>query len=546
MKLRPGWLLVGIAASFWFFLVAYPLAALALRMGSIGSVAAYFDPEILGIAAMTLEQAVWSTVISCLIGLPLGLWIGAVTSREGGRVARLSFTLLSLPYGVPTVVAATVWVSLLGRSGVIQQLFISLLGFSPEWIRSFAYSLKAVVLAHVFYNVPWVALLVAQARMSVPPVQLAAAETLGAGLCSRTRFIIWPQVKWAFASAAAQVMALCVMSFALVLILGGGPPVQTLETALYARIRYGALDVSGAVVCAFWELIIAMLPWLLILLAQSRQANYSLKTGQTGHAGLSPEPGRELGQWRISGVLGAITAFFFLIPYFTIFGIDTLKTLFNFEVLLQISRPLQLSMLIAVLTSLGAVLLGLLCVVAAGFLRFRPLFSTMFSVLAALPSGLSILVLGLGFWVGYARWLDPFAGSLAAMVFLQIAVFYPVAFRILWPVMERRPLDLLDAAYTMGASRLRAFWSVEWPLWRGPVASAIGIVAGASLGEVAAVSLFYSERLVPLPLVISRWMSQYQFAEAEAVSALLLLLSTGIIGCVSYWGQGGSSVVRAR
>ena len=445
MKLRPGWLLVGLAASFWVFLVAYPLAALALRMGSIGSLAAFFDPEILGIAAMTLEQAVWSTVISGLIGLPLGLWIGAVASCDsGGRVARVSFTLLSLPYGVPTVVAATVWVAVLGRSGLVQQLSISLLGFSPEWTRSFSYSLKAVVLAHVFYNVPWIALLVAQARWGVPPAQLAAAETLGAGLCSRTRFIIWPQVRWAFASAAAQVMALCVMSFALVLILGGGPPVQTLETALYARIRYGALDVNGAVVCAFWELLITTLPWLLILVAQSRLANYSGSSPEPGRG-----PGRGPGQVRISGALGAAAAFFFLIPYFSIFEIDTLKTLFNFEVLSRISRPLQLSMLIAVLTSLGAVLLGVLCVAAAGFLRFKPLFSAAFSVLAALPSGLSILVLGLGFWVGYARWLDPFAGSLAAMVFLQIAVFYPVAFRILWPVMERRPLDLLDAAYTM-------------------------------------------------------------------------------------------------
>lgn len=55
------------------------------------------------------------------------------------------------------------------------------------------------------------------------------------------------------------------------------------------------------------------------------------------------------------------------------------------------------------------------------------------------------------------------------------------------------------------------------------------MVGGASLGEVAAVSLFASERLMTLPLLQMRWMSQYRFESAETVAAVLLVVSGGMI-----------------
>jgi ABC-type Fe3+ transport system permease subunit len=55
------------------------------------------------------------------------------------------------------------------------------------------------------------------------------------------------------------------------------------------------------------------------------------------------------------------------------------------------------------------------------------------------------------------------------------------------------------------------------------------MVAGASLGEVSAVSLFYNEDLIPLPLLVSRWTAQYRFGDAQAVAVLLLFLCSGVI-----------------
>ena len=106
---------------------------------------------------------------------------------------------------------------------------------------------------------------VSQARSHLSQRQIEAAQGLGAGAVSRFRWVIWPQIRWAFGSACTQVFSYCSMSFALVLILGGGPPVQTLETEIFQRVHYGSVDFSGAAVSAVWQLLINVLPWALLL-----------------------------------------------------------------------------------------------------------------------------------------------------------------------------------------------------------------------------------------------------------------------------------------
>src|SRR5690606_36808761 len=129
-----------------------------------------------------------------------------------------------------------------------------------EW----AYSMKAVVLAHVFFNIPWITLWVARARAQVPEEEIDSARSLGAGKPSLIAYVVWPRIRAAWLTAGAQTFGFCVMSFALVLILGGGPPVDTLETAIYSRVRYGGLDLNGAVACAIWQLGLTAAPWLVL------------------------------------------------------------------------------------------------------------------------------------------------------------------------------------------------------------------------------------------------------------------------------------------
>ncbi|MBI2711827.1 MAG: iron ABC transporter permease [Bdellovibrio sp.] len=503
----------------WVLAVLVPLIAV-LSFGFSGQssaegAAGFFDPLILSVVKLTLVQAASSTAICVLMGYPLGLFLGKwLQFHPRSRIP----TLMALPYGVSTLVAAMAWIILLGRNGVLSGL-----GIFPDW----AYTLKAAILAHVFLNVPWVALSVAYSRTQVPLREIDASITLGGSSWQIYRFVTWPRVKWGLLSAAVQVFSLCVMSFTLVLILGGGPPVETLETLLYSFIRYRALDIQSAVICGLWEMVLTLAPWF-VLIVFRRWAQHNEKGLKWG---VHFQPISGVGPplywgWLLSGV-----AIFFILPYLVVFSapLATWHTLALGLIRGDWFEALVISIELACLSAALSVLTAILAVFSLKTLpRMSPL-RRLFETLLTLPSGLSILVLALGFWLAYGQWVDPFEGSLAAMASVQATVFFPLAFRILWPLSEIGSFTQLDAAFTLGASRFQVFRWVEWPRWRGPVVSSIAAVAGGSLAELGAVSFFYSEKLIPLPLLISRWMAKYRFDEAQGLAAFLLLVSCFLI-----------------
>lgn len=483
-----GWSAAILVALFWTLLVPVPLIAV---LSSAASFDLLFDPVILRTLRITVGQALLSSAISASIGLPLGLWLGS----RGGRSARWAESILAIPFGVPSIVAAFCWVSLLGRNGPLGAL---------DW----SYSLSAVVLAHVFFNIPWVALLVAQARRAIDRSWLEAADTLGAKAWERFSAVLWPAVRWSFASAVAQTFAFCSMSFALVWILGGGPPVQTLETALFARVRYGTLDLSAAAALAAWELLITVLPWSVVAWLEARSSVRTISQRRDARSGSAFGP--------------LAMAVLLVLPYFAAFRNRAPGDL-SVEFWQAVKEPLWISIRLAAAAGFAALIAASSSVIAVATLPSR--LRAVAQAALAMPSGISALVLGLGIWLAFSRWIDPFEGSFFAICAIQTVLFFPVAFRVLWPLLQSFPKNQIESALSLGASPIRAFLEVEWPRWRRPMAAAFALVAAASLGEVGAVSLFYSENLIPLPLLVSRWMGQYRFEEAQVVSALLLTLS---------------------
>lgn len=488
-----------IAASAWtaLFMVVLFLAPMIGLLRSLSlDWETFTDPILLSVVRMTATQAALSTVLSIAFGGALGLWMA-----RGGRALSPSLrSMLLFPFGVPTVVVAGAWVALLGRSGWLG---------ATEWL----YSLKAVVLAHVFLNVPWIASTVADLRRGVPQAHLEAARTLGAGPLSCLGQIIWPYIRWGLASGAAQVFSLCCMSFVLVLILGGGPPVETLETSVYSRIRFAELDIPGATACAAWQLLLTVPPWLWVVAYARRDQASRMSLSRFELRSASRRSARAV-DWRV------MVAAVFVAPYVALLWTPVLATE---EFWREIAEPAKLSLMISGSTALLSVGTALTAIVAG--LHRSP---TWVQGLVGLPSAVSALVLGLAIWIAYGSWVDPFEGSLSAIVGIQAVLFFPLALRVLWPIALQSRRPVLEAARTLGASPAIAFWMLDRARWSGPVMSALAMVAAASLGEVAAVSLFYSENLVPLPLIASRWMAQYRFEAAQAVLALLLILAAGV------------------
>ncbi|MEO5968750.1 MAG: ABC transporter permease subunit [Bdellovibrionia bacterium] len=532
-----GWIATTWIFLFWILCVGIPLSMVLLQLESGSATLSIWDPSVLHVARATFLQALYSTAISAVLGTAIGVWIRTPVNRAGGftqgGLVGWTHSLLAIPYSIPTVVAAQAWILWLGRSGVLAKFGIHL-----DWM----YSLKSVILAHVFFNVPFVALMVSQAKLEVPKAQIEAAQLMGANGWSRFRWIIWPYIRWSAASSWAQVMALCGMSFGLVLILGGGPPVQTLEVEIYQRLRTGSMDLPGAVICGFWELLITLTPWALVLFFNSKQHHFlkglpvsafrgsdcqSTRLRDVGFQGARFQGVSLFGfirSFRFWGLLESGLVAFFIIPYGIILNRETFANFLDPLWQRQVSEPLMFSLLLAFLTSVLTLITAGMAVLSLRYLQRWTKAQAIGTFLMGIPSGVSILVLGLGVWMAYGRWVDPFDGSLLAIVALQVTIAFPVALRLLLPLLKGVQVRELEAALLLGANPFRAFWDVEWARWRGLVFRVLALSAAASLGELGAVSLFYSEKLIPLPLLISRLMQQYRFDEAQGVSGLLFLL----------------------
>ena len=499
---RTGAAALGFTLIFWSAGLLVPLGAVLARAGG----APLLDPDVLALAQATVAQAGLSTAWALVLGVPFGLgWAPFIAARSaGGGVLRM---LLLVPYGVPTVAAAGAWIFWLGRQGWLARHGFT---FAEDWI----YRFRGVVLAHIFLNVPLVALLTAQARARISPRELEAAATLGASPRQRFTAIVAPAIFPTLVAASIQVFSLCATSFALVQVLGGGPPVETLETGLYARVRLGALDLRGAAACAFWQLLLTLPAWLLLLLWMERRRRRG--AGSTAH---SP-PGRT------PGALSLGAAALWLLPYLPMLApLGWIAIARDAELAPQLVRPFFLSAGLAAGAALGAVGVAALGLLAIGSLRPGSVGRALLLGLLSLPAGVSILVAGLGLWLVYGAFFDPFSGSPLAMVWVETIFFAPLALRLLWPLARAPRRRELEAAVALGATPVRAFWHVEWPRWRPVVRAALGLVAAASLGEAAAVRLFAGEEWLPLPLLIHRWTSQYHFAEAEALAGALILVA---------------------
>lgn len=482
-------LLRAIVWSWFAFFFFIPLARLFFV--GVSSPHFFFAPDVLQIVWRTVYQASLSTLISIALGIPLG-W----RYRREGSVQ----TLLSVPFMVPTLVAATAWVYWLGRRGPLQ----TFLGID------FSYSLSAVVIAHVFFNAPWVALQVSECSRRIPNSLLQQARSLGLSRWGMGYHVVWPLIRLSLFTVTCQVFTFCLMSFALVLVLGGGPPVETLETAIYTSLRFGIVDFDRAVAVAFWEVFLCGVPWMGILLARKKPIplNENLALEDTFE-----KKGRRGG--------GRVWAFFFLVPYTVV-----LLQLFTFPEWASVEdgrlflSSLELSFALALTTSVLTILLALLgCEVGPAWVF-------------GLPSGVSALVLSLSYLLMFgSRMGESFFGKFSGIVLIQVFLFLPFVFRLFWSKKETDAVgasDLKGVAHSLGANRGQYLRWIWWPQWRRVIGVALLMMSGASLGELASVSLFAGGDFVPLSLLLSRWMSQYRFDAAEWLASVLLFLILSI------------------
>ncbi|MDC7235674.1 MAG: iron ABC transporter permease [Spirochaetales bacterium] len=528
----------------FLFLTFYlPVAVLLLKgLQSEGVWTASWLKEIIlspyyrRIFVFTFSQALLSTLLSLLLGLPGG-WILSHVEFPGKKILK---ALTTIPFILPSILVVLGFILFWGRQGVVNTLLMKLTR-QDQPVLDVLYSFKAILLAHVFYNFPIALRLIAAWWEGLGDNQHQAARTLGASERRIFSTITLPQLLPGMISAGSLIFLYCFMSFAVVLVLGGGPRYSTLEVEVYRLIKY-SLDFGRGGALALVETAATLfLTWFYIRRERKTIHRESLVKSRI--------PWKDLGLRTKLFALGYFVLIVIIIfgPILTViaqsFLVQTTRTgppELSFRWYREFVAPpgsvrgnsarlLADSMRNSLFLGFSTLLLTLTIGSYASWVlaRYRFRFSGLTETVIMMPMGVSSVVLGMGYlWILRGGRLGDIPPRLS-IILAHTVIALPFVMRALTPAMRRIRQNLLDASRLMGAGGLRQFISIELPLVKPGLISGGAFALAISLGEINA-TLILSDAGVPtIPIAILRLIGTYKFYSACALGTILILICLG-------------------
>jgi spermidine/putrescine transport system permease protein len=186
---------------------------------------------------------------------------------------------------------------------------------------------------------------------------------------------------------------------------------------------------------------------------------------------------------------------------------------------------LQTSAIIAALSSIGAVLLGMLASIALVRREFKgkaPVSALLLSplVIPYVVFGISLLLLF--HTIGIPR-------SVLTVVIGHIVISLPYAILVLMPRLQQIDSSLEEAAFDLGASRLRTFRSITLPLILPAVVSAYLIAFTTSFDEYAVASFVVGTRVTFPIYLYSALRFPNQLPQVIAVAVVVITISLFVV-----------------
>ncbi len=167
------------------------------------------------IFARTFGMAILVTALCIVIGVPEAY----VLTRLSERWRAVSVVIVLGPLLISVVIRTLGWAVLLGNEGVINN-FLLASGLVSEPVK-LMFTFTGVVIAMVHVLVPFMVLAVWTSLQKLDPATEQAAQSLGAGLPTVLRRIVFPQVIPGVLSGGLIVFALAASAFATPAIIGG-------------------------------------------------------------------------------------------------------------------------------------------------------------------------------------------------------------------------------------------------------------------------------------------------------------------------------------
>ncbi|MFF3377848.1 ABC transporter permease [Streptomyces sp. NPDC002680] len=518
--------LLALPVVFFALFFAYPVAAIVARglhvdgvwrFGQIGDVLA--DSGIRHVLWFTAWQALASTALTLLIAFP-GAYVFARFDFRGKQILR---AVVTVPFVLPTVVVGTAFLALVGRGGLLDEL----------WGVRLDTTVWAILLAHVFFNYAVVVRTVGGLWAQLDPRQEEAARVLGASRFAAWRQVTLPALAPAVAAAALMVFLFTFTSFGVVQILGG-PTFATLEVEIY-RQTSEIFDLGTAAVLTIVQFVaVGAVLAVHARTVRRRESVLRLVAPET----TSRRP-RGRGQWALLGGVLVSIALLLVLPLGVLVqrsfdtaggpGVGYYKALTSDDSGIFLVAPIDAignSLQYALAATGIAVAVGSLAAVALTR-RDAGRLVRGFDALLMLPLGVSAVTVGFGFLIALDEPPLDLRSSWILVPLAQALVGVPFVVRTMLPVLRAVDGRLREAAAVLGASPWRVWREVDLPIVRRALLVAAGFAFAVSLGEFGATVFIARPDNPTLPVAVARLLGRpgdLNYGQAMALSTILMVV----------------------
>ncbi|MBO68595.1 MAG: thiamine/thiamine pyrophosphate ABC transporter, permease protein [Acidiferrobacteraceae bacterium] len=471
------------------------------------------DSYIHRVAIFSIWQAVLSTVLSVGIAIP----VARAFARQQDFIFRdLLLKLLGLPVVTPIIVAIFGIIAVYGQSGLVRAT-LEALGVS--WNGNF-YGLTGILVTHVFFNLPLAIRMLVPAWERIPSENWRLAGQLGMNTQQIFRWLEWPALTGSIPGVSAIIFLLCFSSFAVVLVLGGGPSATTIEVAIYQALRF-QFDPAQAALLAMLQISICTIIVLILHRWIRVQPVYNIFSVSTNYRpDLISQGGR-----RFDLTLIYLTCSFVMLPLLAVIYYGLTGPILDVLLERTIWAATTRSIIIAIASTIIALLLSIALLTTSRELlvihKNRGL-SDLFYIIGSIVLVVSPIVVGTGLFLLLLPIGINFDAAMLVIILVNAALVLPYIIRTVGPALLDAGLRYDKLCRNLAINRWNRLRLVDWPIIRRPLSFALGLSASLSLGDLGVAALFNSAGAITLPVLVYYQLSAYRFDEA-AVTALLLI-----------------------
>lgn len=484
-----------------------------------------------GVFQFTVMQAVYSSLATLAIGIPIAWQLG----RYEWPFQTVMRSLLTMPFVMPSIVAAMGFLHLIGDDG------LDIRSDSNTW-------LWVLIIAHAWFNLSLVVRFCEPVLSTLDPSLEEQLRLLPEGRTKfgRFRYLWFPLLIPSIAAAACMTFVFSFTSFALVKwITLGENTLESMMADIGSSAGIPGYMVSknevilGSSLIQFTVLLLSL--WLMTWLQNRRQS--LLPTANERIVKRKNNAG-----WFV--IIPAIC--FSVLPLATLVissfrvtetNVDGSRTYWstegwNYAFSATNSLPSGWD---ALYNSIGYALICLTIALPLGWILAQtindleensPRLARVLDVFTMLPFAVSSVMIGLGVMLGmikinpeffYSQWLTP--------VIAHVMITTPFVVRIILPAMRSLDVKYDECGQTLGMSRARRFFLIKLPMLRGSILVAAIFTIAMSLGEFGASWVVTrNSDWTTLPVMIDS-IRAFPYNEplvppaANAVSSVLMLIA---------------------